>query len=84
MNDFTSLDDSSTAVPPTSISISSTDQNTVLLDPATLKTLDQISSLTLICITVWLCLYSTVQVFSNSVRLMEQINRFIELLVKKN
>ncbi|MBD2078444.1 hypothetical protein [Leptolyngbya sp. FACHB-17] len=84
MNDFTSLDDSSTAVPPTSISISSTDQNTVLLDPATLKTLDQISSLTLICITVWLYLYTTVRVFSNSVRLMEQINRFIELLVKKN
>ncbi|MBD1859957.1 MULTISPECIES: hypothetical protein [Leptolyngbya] len=83
MNDFTLLDDSSTAVSPTSIS-SSIDQNTVLLDPATLKTLDEISSLTLIFITVWLCLYSTVQVFSHSVRLMEQINRFIELLIKKD
>lgn len=82
MNNFRSLDSLRFPMPTTDTS--STEQPNGFLDPTLIKALDQTGSLTLVCITIWLCLYSTVQVFSNSVRLTEQINRFIELLVKKN
>lgn len=71
----------------TAASISSTTASTehtaISLNPNAIKNLDQLGSLTLICITVCACLYSSVQVFSNGVQLMEQFNRFIELLVRK-
>jgi|GEM_PF-5872555 len=47
-----------------------------LLDPAVLKPLGELAPLTLVCVTVCVASYFGIQ-------LMEQFNRFIELLVKK-